>query len=77
MVTDASNIPLKKLKDIDNQIYKNILESPSFDNYKAISGKSKSSRHKQSKTNFKKHDMEGKGVKIIIPSNKIDIYTKF
>ena len=54
----------------------NILESLNFENYKAIRGESKSGRYKQSKTIFNKRNLEGNGIKIIIPSNIIDIYTR-
>ena len=44
----------EKLNDKDKEITINILESLVFENYKAIRGESKSSRHKFSKTNFQK-----------------------
>ena len=44
--TNTSNIPLKNLNDKDRQIYKNILESLDFKNYKAIRGESNSARYK-------------------------------
>ena len=53
-----------------------ILESLDFENYKAICGESKSGRYKQSETNFKKHNLEGQGLKVIIPSNIFDISTR-
>ena len=52
------------------------LETLDFENYKAILGKYKSGRYKQSTTNFKKHNLEGQGVKIIVPFSKIDIYNR-
>ena len=67
---------MKKLIDKDNDIFINILESLDFENYKAIRGESKSGRYKLSKSNFKKRKLEGEGVKIIFPSNIIDIYTR-
>ena len=76
VLTETSNIPLKKLNDKDNDIFINILESLDFENYKAVRGESKSGRYKLSKSNFKKRNLEGQGVKIIIPSNIIDIYTR-
>ena len=51
--TDTSNIPLKKLIGKDRQVYKNVLESLNFKNYKAILGETKSARYKYSKNNFK------------------------
>ena len=76
VLTDTSNIPIKKLNDQDREIFNNILESLDFKNYKPIRGESKSGRYKQSKTNLKKHNLEGQGVKIIIPNNIKDIYTR-
>ena len=76
VLTDTSNIPLKKLNDQDREIFINILESLNFQNYQAIRGESKSGRFKQSKSNFNKPNLEGEGVKIIIPSNIIDIYRR-
>ena len=75
-LTDTSNIPIKKLNDQDREIFNNILESLDFKNYKPIRGESNSGRYKQSKTNFKRHNLEGEGVKILIPHNIIDIYTR-
>ena len=54
VLTDTSNIPIKKLNDQDREIINNILESLDFKNYKPVRGESKSGRYKQSKTNFKK-----------------------
>ena len=76
VLTDTSNIPLKKLNDKDNEIFNNILENLDFEKYKAIRGESKSRRYKQFKSNFKKRNLEGQEVKIIIPCNMIDIYTR-
>ena len=64
------------MNDKDRETYKNILESLDFENYKAIRGETKSTRYKYSKSNFKDRNLEGLGVKIIIPSNIIDIYTR-
>ena len=74
--TQTSNIPLKKLNNQEREIYINILETLDFENYKPKSGESKSGRYKQSKSNFNKGNLQGEGVKIIIPSNIIDIYTR-
>ena len=76
VLTDTSNIPIKQLNDQDRGIFINILESLNFESYKAIRGESKSSRYKQSKSIFNKRILEGEGLKIIIPSNIIDIYTR-
>ena len=75
VLTETSNIPLKKLNNRDREIHINILESLDLKNFKAIRGESKSGRYKQSKNIFKKHNWEGQGVKIIKPSNVFDIYT--
>ena len=53
VLTDTSNIPLKKLNDKDREIFNNILESLYFENYRAIRGESKSSRYTQPKTILK------------------------
>ena len=44
VLTETSNIPLKKLNDKDRKIFNNILESLDFENYKPIRGESKSGR---------------------------------
>ena len=76
VLTDTSNIPVKQLNDQDRGLFINILESLNFESYKAIRGKSKSGRYKPSKTIFNKRNLQGQGLKIIIPSNIIDIYTR-
>ena len=74
--TQTSNIPLKKLDNQEREKYNNILETLDFENYKPIRGESRSGRYKQSKSCFKKQILQGEGLKIIIPSNIIDIYTR-
>ena len=76
VLTETSNIPPKKLNDKDREIYNNVLESLNFKNYKPLRGESKSGRYEHSKSNFIKQNLQGEGVKIIIPSNIIDIYTR-
>ena len=76
VLTDTSNIPIKQLNDQDGGIFIKILESLNFESYKAIRGESKSGRYEQPKTIFNKHIFEGQGVKTIIPSNIIGIYTR-
>ena len=76
VLTDTSNIPIKQLNDKDRDIFTNILASLNCENYKPIRGESKSGRYKQSKSNFKRHNLKGEGVKIILPSNIIDIYNR-
>ena len=80
VLTDTSNIHLKKLNDKDREIFNKFLESLDFENYKAICVEFKSGRYKHFKTIFKKpvnnSNLEGQGVKVIIPSNLIDIYTR-
>ena len=44
VLTDISNIPMKKLNDQDRDTFIKILESLDFENYKAIRGESKSGR---------------------------------
>ena len=76
VITETSNIPLKKINNQDKEIFINNLESLNLDNYKAIRDESKSGRYKQSKGNFNKRNLQGEGVKIIILSNINDIYTR-
>ena len=76
VLTDTSNKPMKKLNDQDREIFINVLESLHFENFKAIRGEPKSGRYKISKTFLKKRNLEGQGVKIIKPSNIIDIYSR-
>ena len=80
VLIDTSNILLKKLNDKDREIFINNLESLDFENYKAILGESKSGRCKNSNTKLEKRvsesNLEGRGVKIVILSNIIDIYTR-
>ena len=45
-----------------------------FGSYEPVKGEKKSGRYKQSKYLFK--NLQGEGLKIIIPSNIIDIYTR-
>ena len=47
-----------------------------FEKYQPKAGESKSGRYKQSESNFNKRNLQGEGVKIILPSNIIDIYTR-
>ena len=79
VLAETSNISMKKLNDEDRETFIDILETLIFENYKPVRGESKSGRYKQSKINFKKHNLEGQGIekikKIILPSNIIDIYT--
>ena len=70
--TQTSNVPQKKLNDQEWEIYKDILKTFNFENYKPKSGENKSGSYKYSKSKLK-----GEGIqKIIIPSNVIDIYTR-
>ena len=77
VLSDASNLPMKKLNDQDKQIFIIFFENLDSENRKAIRDEPKSGRYRQSKTNFKKHNLKGQGIeKIIIPSNITDIYTR-
>ena len=67
---------MKKLDNQEREIYNNILGTLDFENYKPIRGESKSGRYKQSKHNFNKRNLQGEGLKNIIPTNIIDIYTR-
>ena len=74
VITITANLPLKKLIDIDKEIYNNILKNLDFENYQTIRGETKSVRYKYSETNFK--GLKNQGIdKIIIPSKIFDIYS--
>ena len=78
IVTDTSNIPLKKLNDKVNERFINILKILEFEDYKKTCGEFISGKHSETifKKRVKKSDLEGQGVKTIIPSNIVDIYTR-
>ena len=67
---------MKKLNDRDRKRYTSFSESSNFENYKAIRGESKSGCNKQSKIIFRKRNLTGQVVEIIIPYNIIDIYIR-
>ena len=60
--------------------YKNLLNTLDYSNYNPKGGEKKSGRYQYDKKIFNQSetdsDLEGQGVKIIIPSNIIDIYTR-
>ena len=64
--TQTSNIPLKKLDNQEREKYNKILETLDFANYKPTRGESKSGRYKQSKSNFKKRNLQGEGVNFLL-----------
>ena len=89
--TDTTAKSLKKLNDVDKVMYQNIVRSVGFDKYIPKQGESKSGRYKYTKNNLdgdvnkilnrsfqsdSDSDLQGQGLKIIIPSNIIDIYTR-
>ena len=64
--TQTSNVPLKKLDNQERDKYNKNLETLDFENYKPTRGESKSGRYKQSKSNFKKRNLQGEGVNILL-----------
>ena len=89
--TDTTEKSLRKLNDVDRVMYQNIVRTLGFDKYIPKQGESKSGRYKHTKNNLDDHvkktlnrsiqsdsdsDLQGEGLKIIIPSNIIDIYTR-
>ena len=87
--TYTSDNSLKKFHDVDRVMYQNISKSLDYENYKPISWKTKSGRYEYTENNLDDHvnqilnrsiqsdsDLEGQGVKTVIPSNIIDIYTR-
>ena len=88
---DTTGKSLKKLNDVDRVMYQNIVRSLGFYKYIPKQGESNSGRYKYTKNNLDDHvnkilnrsiqsdsdsDLQGQGLKIIIPSNIIDIYTR-
>ena len=71
---------MKKVNDKDIEVFVSLLESLDFENCKAKRGEAKSGGYKLFKTNFKKNvnksNLEGNGVKFIIPSNIVGNYTR-
>ena len=80
ILTDTSNVPLKSSNDKDNEKFIKFSENLDFGNLKAIPGECKSNRYMHSKTNSEKRvnksNLEGQVIKINIPYNIIDIYTR-
>ena len=52
VLTDTSNIPMKKLNHKDREIFNNISKRLDLEMYKAIRGESKTGRYKHSKIKF-------------------------
>ena len=88
---DTTGKSLKKLNDVDRVMYQNIVRSLGFYKYIPKQGESNSGRYKYTKNNLDDHvnkilnrsiqsdsdsDLQGQGLKIIIQSNIIDIYTR-
>ena len=63
--TQTSNLPLEKLNDQEREIYKKILETPSFEKYKPKFRENKSGRYKTSKAIFR-NNLKVKGLKKLI-----------
>ena len=81
--TDTSSKSFKKLDEVENTIYKQLLKTPNFEKYAAKPGECNTSAYKVAKTILKpfstaiKDNLKGKIIeKIIIPSNIIDIYSR-
>ena len=78
--TDTSGKSIKKLNKNEEITYKKLLQTLDYPNYKPKGGEAKSGRYLYNKKIFNQSEtdseLEGQGVKIIIPSNTIDIYTR-
>ena len=73
---DTTGKSLKKLGKMENLTYKKLLKNLIYEMYKAKSGENNSEKFKYTKNNLKPNNLQREGVKIIIPSNIIDIYTR-
>ena len=75
---DATGKSFKKLDKMGNPTYKKLLKTLNYENYKPKSGKIFPGRYKNSKNILKPINLQGHGIaKFIVPSNIIDIYTRF
>ena len=75
--TDTTGESLKKQNKKENQIYKKLLNTLNYEDYKPKYGKINSGRYKNTKNTLKPNNLTGQGIeKIVIPSNIIDIYTR-
>ena len=74
--TDTTGKSLKKLDKTENITNKKLLKTLNYNNYKPKSGEIISGIYKYTKDILKPKNLQGEGVKIIIPSNIIDIYTR-
>ena len=78
--TDTSGKSIKKLNKNEEITYKKLLKTLEYPNYKPRGGESKSRRYYYNTKKFNQSetdsDLEGQGVKIIIPSSITDIYTR-
>ena len=74
--TDTTSNSLKLTKK-ENQIYKKLLNTLNYENYRTKYGEFNSGRYKTTENLLKPNNLQGRGIeKIIIPSNIIDIYNR-
>ena len=74
--TDTTGKSLKRIDRMENLTYKRLLKTLNYEHYKPKSRKNNSGRYKNTKNILKPINLQGEGVKIIVPSNIIDIYTR-
>ena len=74
--TDTTGKSFKKLNRDEIETYKKLLNTLDYKYYISKYGETNSGRFKNTKDILKPNNLQGEGVKIIIPSNIIDIYTR-
>ena len=74
--TDTTGKFLNKLNKKEIKTYKKLLNTLDYKSYRPKYGETNSGRYKSTKNILKPNNLQGQGVKIIIPSNIIDIYTR-
>ena len=74
--TDTTGKSLKKLDKMENLTYEKLLKTLNYEKYKPKFGEINSGRYKNTKNILKPINLQGRGVRVIIPSNIIDIYTR-
>ena len=75
--TDTTGSSLEKLNKKEIRIYKKLLNTLDYKNYKHKAGAKNSGRYKNTNNILKTNNLQGRGIeKIIIPSNIIDIYSR-
>ena len=75
--TDTTGNSLKNLDKTEKRIFKRLLQTLNYENYRPKYGEVNTGRYKNTINTLKSNNLQGRGIeKITIPSNIIDIYTR-